>query len=258
MHRPLVALLAVLVLSSCGGTARKRPDNLPGTSASPVVRAVTADDRDEADVALDAGRRPIELFTFFGIAPGMRVAELFAGGGYTAELLARIVGPEGQVYGQNSRVILERFAEGPWSERLAKPVNRPIVRVDRELDSPLPPEATGLDAVLFILAYHDSVWTGVDRPAMNAAIFAALRPGGIYGVVDHSAAPGAGTTVTETLHRIEQAVVVAEILAAGFRLDAEADFLRNPEDTRDWNDSPRAAADRRGTSDRFVLRFIKP
>jgi predicted methyltransferase len=93
---------------------------------------------------------------------------------------------------------------------------------------------------------------------MNAAIFKALRKGGIYGVIDHSARAGAGTSEVKTLHRIEESAVVKEIEQAGFELEASADFLRNPADTRDWNDSPSAAGDRRGTSDRFVLKFRKP
>jgi predicted methyltransferase len=186
------------------------------------------------------------------------VAELGAGGGYTSELLARSVGPTGVVYGQNSPLILERFAEKPWSERLAKPVMRNVVRVDREFADPLPPQAHDLDAVLLILFYHDTVWMGVDRSQMNRAVYKALRPGGLYVVVDHSGAAGSGTTQTQTLHRIEESVVRDEVLAAGFQLAWEADFLRNPADPRDWNASPRVAAERRGTSDRFVLGFVKP
>ncbi|HET9956823.1 MAG TPA: hypothetical protein VFQ61_20145, partial [Polyangiaceae bacterium] len=132
-----------------------------------VRAAVDAGDRDAEDRALDSGRHPVEVLSFFGIGPGQRVAELFAGGGYTAELLARVVGAQGRVFAQNSRFILERFAQGPWTERLKKPVMRNVVRVDRELDSPLPPEARDLDAVLFILSYHDSVWMNTDRAAMN-------------------------------------------------------------------------------------------
>jgi predicted methyltransferase len=188
----------------------------------------------------------------------MRVAELGAGGGYTSELLARVVGPSGAVYGQNIAFFLQRFAEKPWSERLAKPVMKNVVRVDREFDDPLPPEAKNLDAVLFVLVYHDSVWLKTDRDRMNRAVFAALKPGGVYGIVDHSGRPGTGATETQTLHRIEQSVVEAEIKNAGFVLDAEASFLRHPEDARDWSASPRTAGERRGTSDRFVLRFKKP
>jgi predicted methyltransferase len=93
---------------------------------------------------------------------------------------------------------------------------------------------------------------------MNRAIFAALRPGGVFGIVDHSARPGSGVADVKTLHRIEESVVRQEVEAAGFQLAARAEFLRNPDDRRDWNDSPSAAAERRGRSDRFVLKFVKP
>jgi predicted methyltransferase len=219
---------------------------------------VDAPDRSPADRALDQGRHPAELLAFLRIAPGMRVAELGAGGGYTTELLARGVAPSGVVFGQNTPFILTRFAEEPWSARLATPAMHGVVRVDREFDAPLPPEAHDLDAVVIVLFYHDTVWQGVDRPAMNRAVFQALRPGGVYLIVDHSARPGSGTADVQTLHRIDEQVVRDEVTAAGFDLVAEASFLRNPSDARDWNDSPRAAADRRGTSDRFVLKFVKP
>jgi predicted methyltransferase len=198
------------------------------------------------------------MLSFFGIAPGQRVAELFAGGGYTAELLARTVGDSGQVFAENNRFVLDRFARAPWEARLAKPVMHNVVRVDRELDDPLPPAAHDLDAVLFVLSYHDSVWMHTDRAAMNRAVYRALRPGGVYGIVDHSAVAGSGLRDVQTFHRIDEPSLIEEVLAAGFRLDAEADFLRNPSDARDWNDSPRAAGERRGTSDRFVLRFVRP
>jgi predicted methyltransferase len=233
------------------------PESTAEAPAGPAA-VVGAPDRSDADRALDAGRHPADMLAFFGIRPGMRVAELGAGGGYTTELLARAVGPTGRVYGQNPKLVLERFAEKPWSERLAKPVNAQVVRVDREFDDPLPPEAKDLDAVLIVLFYHDTVWLGADRARMNAAVFSVLKHGGIYGVIDHSARAGAGTSETKTLHRIEESAVVAEIEKAGFKLDGSADFLRNPSDARDWNDSPSAAGERRGTSDRFVLKFRKP
>lgn len=219
---------------------------------------VASPDRSEADRALDAGRRPAEMLAFFEVSPGMRVAELAAGGGYTSELLARAVGPQGVVYGQNSRLIRERFAEEPWTERLATPAMKNVVRVDRELDDPLPAEASRLDAVFLVLFYHDTVWMEVDRAKMNQAVFEALAPGGTYAVIDHSARPGSGVADVQTLHRIDEETVKKEIVAAGFVLADEAGFLRNPADSRDWNDSPRASAERRGTSDRFVLRFVKP
>ena len=228
------------------------------TDAERIAALVAAADRDPADRALDAGRHPVETLAFFGVQPGMQVAELMAGGGYTAELLARAVGPDGKVWAQNNRFVLERFAEKPWTARLAKPVMAPVVRVDRELDDPLPPEARDLDAVFLLLFYHDAVWMEVDRAKMNAAIFAALKPGGVYAVIDHRARPGSGLADVKTLHRIEESEVRREIEAAGFVLDATGDFLKNPEDGYDWNASPSQAGERRGTSDRFVLRFVKP
>jgi predicted methyltransferase len=188
----------------------------------------------------------------------MRIAEIGSGLGYSTELLARAVGPTGVVYGQNNQFIRDKFAEKPWTERLAKPVMKNVVRVDREFDEPLPPKATNLDAVVNVMLYHDTVWMKTDRAKMNRAIYAALKPGGIYVIVDHSARAGSGVTEVQTLHRIEENVVRQEIEAAGFKLVADADFLRNPADTRDWSASPRTAGERRGTSDRFVLKFAKP
>lgn len=251
----------VLALGLLGGCASTSTASTTATTPAAAVAAgfdPAAPDRTEADRALDAGRHPQEMLTFFRVAPGQRVADLFAGGGYTTELLARAVGPTGTVYSQNNAWVIERFARAPWAERLARPVNARVVRVEREFDAPLPPEAHDLDAVIFVLAYHDTVWQHTDRAAMNRAIFQSLRSGGVYGVIDHHAVEGHGLADVETLHRIERSTLVAEVTAAGFRLDAEADFMRNPADTRDWNDSPRVAADRRGTSDRFVLRFVKP
>ncbi len=218
---------------------------------------VVAADRSDTDRELDAGRRPAELLAFMGVAPGMRVGDLGAGGGYTTELLARAVGESGSVFGQNSKFILG-FAEKAWSERLTKPVMKRVTRLDREFDEPFPPELSGLDLVSLVLFYHDTVWLKTDRAGMNRNVFGALKPGGAYVIVDHSAKVGDGIDQAQTLHRIEESVVKAEVTQAGFVLDAEADFLREPSDTRDWSASPKSAGERRGHSDRFVLRFKKP
>jgi len=241
------ALTVLLVALTSAGCAKHAPRGIVGAS-----------DRSPDDRALDAGRKPEEFLRFADVRPGMRVAELGAGGGYTTELLARAVGPKGVVFGQNSRLILERFAAKPWGERLTKPVMRNVVRADRDFDDPLPPEAHDLDRVVIMLFYHDTVWMDVDRARMNAAVFRALKPGGLYVVIDHAARPGAGFADVRTLHRIEERVARAEIEEAGFHFARESDFLRNPADPRDWNDSPSAAGDRRGTSDRFALAFVKP
>ncbi len=222
-----------------------------------VDRAVEAPDRSAADRTLDPQRKPKELLSVFGIRPNMRVAEIAAGNGYTTELLARVVGPEGKVYGQNNAFVLQKFAEGPWSERLQKPVMQNVTRIDSELDAPLD-GVEGLDAVVLVLFYHDTVWMKTDRGAMNRAVYAALKPGGIYGIVDHSARPGDGVAQAKNLHRIEESVVVSEVEQAGFQLVGTSDFLRNPSDPRDWNAAPSQAGERRGQSDRFVLKFRKP
>ena len=223
----------------------------------PIKAAIAAPDRTEADRALDAGRKPGETLAFFQIAPGQKIGELFAGGGYTTELLARVVGDGGKVYAQNTKEIMDKFARKPWSERAAKPVMKNVVGVELPTDAPFPPEAKDLDAVITILNYHDFVWQKTDMAKMNAAVFAALKPGGVYGIVDSSAAAGSGVRDVETLHRIDEDVVKQQVLAAGFVLDGESELLRNPADARDWNSSPKAAGARRGTSDRFVLRFVK-
>jgi len=250
----LHGLLPVLLLAAAGFSHPAFSQD-PATLANAVV---SAPDRSPEDRALDAGRKPAELLAFLGVQPGWRIGDLGAGGGYTTELLQRAVGSDGVVYGQNSPALLKMFAEKPWSERLAKPVMKGVVRLDRDFDNPFRPDMAPLDAVTMILFYHDTVWLGADREAMNNAVFKALKPGGVFLVVDHSARTGDGTDAASTFHRIEEDVVRKEVLAAGFELDSEADFLRNSNDTRLWNDSPRAAGDRRGTSDRFVLRFRKP
>jgi predicted methyltransferase len=102
------------------------------------------------------------------------------------------------------------------------------------------------------------VWLEADRARMNASVFRALKKGGIYGVIDHSARPGTGTNDAKSLHRIEESVVTSEVERAGFVLDAAAEFMRNRADPRDWNASPSAAGEKRGTADRFVLKFRKP
>jgi predicted methyltransferase len=264
----LVPLGLACLLCGCTTLAPASAGTASPAAASPAAPAprnagldpaaiVAAADRTAADRALDAGRHPAETLAFLGLAPGMRVAELGAGGGYTTELLARSVGQTGAVYGQNSALLLGFVGEA-WRERLARPALQNTVRVDREFDAPLPPEASGLDLVVMNALYHDTVGMKTDRAAMNRAVFQALRPGGAFVVIDSSARPGSGTADAQTLHRIDEQLVRAEVLAAGFRLGAEGAFLRNPADTRDWNASPRAAGERRGTSDRFALRFVKP
>lgn len=252
-------LVPFLFALSCAHTAPST--EAPAAAAVPTAAyaaIVDAPDRLDADRAIDGGRHPAKMLEFLGVKPGMKVADLGAAGGYTTELLARAVGPTGVVYGQNSPFILERFAEKPWSERLARPAMKGVVRVDRDFEAPLPPEATGLDLVVMNAVYHDTVWLKVDRDKMNRAVFDALKPGGAYVVIDSSAKAGTGLADVQTLHRIDEQAVRDEVARAGFTLAGDSDFLRNPQDTRDWSSSPGAAKERRGTGDRFALKFVKP
>lgn len=257
----------VLALGACAHeTTSAPPSSTPPTTAGVVAvdvpeslrRVLAAPDRTAEDRALDEPRRSGQVLAFSGAHEGWRVGEVGAWQGYTAELLARVVGPSGQVYAQDPQDF-DKWIHEAWEQRSKRPVvTERVTHLQRPFDDPFGPDVHGLAAVYSVMFYHDTVWLGVDRPKMNAAIFAALAPGGEYVVVDHSARPGDGATVTKTLHRIEESVLVDEITRAGFTLAARADFLRHPEDTRDWSAGDDAPADKRGKSDRFVLRFVRP
>jgi predicted methyltransferase len=258
MMRSKEAFLSLLFLATACAATAPRTVTEGNTDASPQIRAIIdAPDRSDADRQIDPGRHPAQLLAFLAVAPGMRVGEIIAGAGYTAELLARSVAPGGVVFAENPVFVL-LDAEKPWSKRLATPAMKTVVRVDRELEDPFPEQASPLDLVVVNLVYHDIVARGIDREKMNRAIFAALRSGGRYAVIDHSARPGSGLVYVSTLHRIDEATVRAEIERAGFQFETADSFLRNPADTRDWNDATEAAGKRRGTSDRFALMFVKP
>jgi predicted methyltransferase len=131
----------------------------------------------------------------------------------------------------------------------------PIVALVRPFEDPVPAElANGrLDLVTLMFNYHDLGFLGVDRARMNEAVFKALKPGGVYVIADHSGRPGTGISESGTLHRIEEAFLRREVEAAGFKLAAEGNFLRNANDPRDKNtpDPPQP-------KDEFVLKFVKP
>ena len=234
---PLVLLLVPFV--GCAHRAAPGGKTALATSASmggakvDYAKLVASADRTPADRALDGGRRPADLLAFFGVQPGWRVADLASGGGYTAELLARAVGPTGAVYAQNAPSMLARFGRKAFDERLLRSADANVHALERELDDPFPADIGLLDLVVINLSYHDAVWLKIDREAMNRAVFSALRSGGRYVVVDSSAKDGRGADDAETLHRIDETFVKAEILRAGFTLDATSNMYRNPSDSRD-------------------------
>lgn len=184
----------------------------------------------------------------------MNVADIMGAKGYYTEILARAVGSSGAVYAQNNRFVLAKFAEGPLSARLEHPDLKNVVRVDIELDEVGLSEGE-IDVALMVLFYHDSVWMEADRGVMNKNIFNALKPGGVFGVIDHHAEAGSGTRDVERLHRIDAEVVKREILAAGFELREESDLLRHPQDDRAVNVFDDTI---RGKTDRFIYKFTKP
>lgn len=220
-----------------------------------ITDAINSPDRPAADKALDKGRRPDQIMAFYGIKPGMKVADIFAGGGYMTELYSRIVGPTGTVYSQNGP-FPEQFKsiENAWDERLKEPALTNVVKVSKSFDAPdlLPVPPDSLDAVIIHLNYHDMVGFKLNRENVNAAVFKALKPGGIYGIVDHSAKPGAGATQTTTLHRIDEDFLIKDVEKAGFKLYGASSALRHPEDDRTWN-----VFKHRGETDRFMLKFVK-
>lgn len=242
------AIAAAAALAGCAGV------NPHVWEVTPEIRAAVASpDRSDADRKTDERRRPEMLLAFAGVKPGMKVLEVGAGAGYSAELLARGVGPQGMVYAHNSPDAIARFIKTRFDERAAKPVMRNVVKLIRDFDDPVPSEVRGLDLATMLYEYHDTPAMGIDRAKMNRRIFDALKPGGYFVVADHSAKAGAGVSGSKTLHRIEEVVVRQEVEAAGFKFVAAADFLRNPDD-------PREATSSRATIrvDAFVLKFVKP
>ncbi len=220
-----------------------------------IKAAVNAPDRPADDKALDEGRKPEQMLAFFGIKPGMQVADIWAGGGWTTELLSRVVGPSGKVYSQNIPKFPAKYQAiaDQWHARVPRLAN--VVEVAKPFDAadllPVPPNS--LDAVIINMNYHDMVGLKLDRAKINQQIFTALKPGGVYGIVDHSAQAGSGDRDTTTLHRIDENFVINEIEKSGFKLKASSSALRHPEDDRTW-----FVFKKRGQTDRFMLKFVKP
>ena len=267
----LALLCAVGLVPGCGTAPDRETDGDRDRESRLVAAALAVVDdplRPDEDRARDVNRKPGEVLGFFGISDGMRVVDLQAGRGYYTELLSALVGPAGSVIAQNNDFVVSRFADGPMNERIARIAEagrKNITRLDAELDAMELPE--GLDAAIFVRFYHDLFWLPTpdggltDRAEFLRRVFDALAPGGNFGVIDHHAEAGSGdrdaVDPREGLHRIDAELVMAEILAAGFLLEAESDLLSNPGDTRDWNIFADDAANRDKT-DRFVWRFVKP
>jgi predicted methyltransferase len=238
------ALLSLIIVAGCA---------TPSASAPDYAAVVGAQDRLASDREVDKRRDPAQLLAYTGVRPGMKVLDVNSGGGYTTELLSRIVGPTGVVYAQDSQSTVDRVKDR-YAQRLQNYPMKNMVRVVRDYSDPVPPGVSDLDLVTLFFFYHDIAnMSGVDRVQMNRRIYAALKSGGLFVVADHSAARGAGTSVTNTLHRIDEEVVRREVEAAGFQLVGEGGFLRNPDDPRDGR-----VFQSKVRVDEFVLKFRKP
>ena len=239
----VIPVVAAVLVAGCAGMREAAPD---------YGAIVAAPDRTDADRANDARRKPGQMLAFAGVRPGMKVLDMSAGAGYSTELLARVAGPQGVVYGQDSKASSEQ-ARARFDQRMKAPAMKNVIYVVRDYEDPVPPEARGLDLVTIFYGYHDLPAMGVDRTKMNRRIFEALKPGGIYLIADHAAKAGAGVSASKSLHRIEESVLRQEVEAAGFRFVAEANFLRNPGDPRE----ERVFA-LKIPVDNFVLKFVRP
>jgi predicted methyltransferase len=237
------AVLAACVLMTSAMAQAPLPD-YPAIIAAP--------DRTEADLQTDKRRDPLKLLAFTGARPGMKVLDMGAGGGYSTELMARAVAPAGVVYGQNTADLGER-AKTRFESRLKTAAGKNIVSLARPFDDPVPADVHDLDLITFLFFYHDTTYMPVDRAEMNRKLYAALKAGGVLVVADHSARAGDGTSVGKTFHRIEESALRREIEAAGFKLVAEGDFWRHPEDPRDFSIQPPSGR----AVDEFVLKFQK-
>ena len=250
MRVPALLLLAAFAL----------PAAAAAPAIPPVIAAAVADPtRPPEDVARDANRKPGETLAFIGVRPGMKVADYIANSGYFTRLFADVAGPKGHVHAVELDEIVgfANVAKG-YADLKTWAAARPNVTVTTTpiADSLTFPEK--LDLFWIAQNYHDlhDKFLGpVDVPAFNRKVFAALKPGGLYVVLDHSAAADAPDDVTETLHRIQEDRVKREVEAAGFELVGESRLLANPADPRTRNVFDDSI---RGKTDQFILKFRKP
>jgi predicted methyltransferase len=213
---------------------------------------LAAPDRSDSDKQADKRRDPLPFLQFAAPRPGMKVLDMGAGGGYSTELMARAVAPNGMVYGQNPADTSDKLKTA-FDARLATPGMKDAAADARPFDDPAPAGVNDLDMITFLFFYHDTTYMPVDRVAMDKAMFAALKPGGTLVIADHAALPGQGTTVGKTLHRIDESTLRQEIEAAGFKFVAEGNFWKNDADTHDYPSYKKDAP-----IDNFVLKFQKP
>ena len=271
-HKSLIAALfsTLFVLVACGGSESEAPtaaepmaepaaEPMPEPMAEPPadLRSLLASDsRSAEDQARDAGRKPADVVEFLGIESGMRVIDVIAAGGYYTEVLSLAVGSDGHVVAQNPPVILEMREganEKAISARLADNRLPNVSRMNTGLED-IASQVGTYDAALTALNFHD-IYNGRSPEAAVAtltAINALLKPGGVFGVIDHA---GAADADNAALHRIEKSIAVETAEAAGFIVEGDSDLLANADDD---GTQMVFAEGLRGNTDRFVLKLRKP
>lgn len=238
-------LSAMVMALALGGAAATQAADPP--DAERYAKVVADPVRTDQDHKMDASRHPAEFLPFTQAKPGMMALDVSAGAGYTSQLIALAVAPNGKLWAQAQRI-------GPsLTKRMADHPQPNLIVVERPFEDPVPPDAPPLDLITIVNNYHDISYLPVDRAKMNARLFASLKPGGHLVIVDHSARSGTGISDGKTLHRIDEAVVRDELKAAGFVLEAEGQFLRNPNDSR-----TESSNDPKEPTDKFALRFVRP
>lgn len=223
---------------------------MPRGTPSYIRRAIDSADRPAEQRARDANRKPAEVLMMSGIKPGDRVIEFASFGQYYTRLLSDIVGPRGRVY----------MFDLPYTEKRAGAASRAFVATHPNAKYTLVNYNSvqlphNVDIVYMVLYYHDLSINHIDTAKLNERIFAALKPGGIYLVIDHNAAPGSGRRDTQALHRIDPAVIPQEVTAAGFELVKESHLLANPADDHTQLVFKPSI---RGRTDRTIFVFRKP
>ena len=249
----LAAALVVSVVYAGHGSARGR--------ATPpyITRAVGDGARPEADTKRDADRHPALTLAFAGVKPGDQVAELIPGSGYFTRLLSAVVGPKGKVYAVAPPRRPDAPADQPDPAARLQPITSDshygnvTVSVQKVAQLELP---RGLDLVWTSQNYHDfHNLPDIQVADIDKAVFRALKPGGVYLVLDHAAQAGSGFRDTSTLHRIDPEAVKKEVMSAGFRFEARSDILSNQDDPHTAKVFDPAI---RGHTDQFIFKFRKP
>lgn len=228
----------------------------PGTA--PTANTATADTSLARDTAADARRHGPEIAAFAGLKAGDKVIDLIPGGGYWTRTFARIVGPAGHVYGiwaseyaQEAATDVRKY--GALTRNPGFGNVSASIQPATELKAAEP-----VDLIFTSQNYHDypdKFMGSLDPSVLNKLAFAALKPGGIFLIIDHAAAAGSGMRDTDTLHRIDPAIVKKQVVAAGFEFVGESTLLANPKDDRTIKVFDPAV---RGKTDQFIYKFRKP